>query len=261
MDGFIIGAVPIKKNLQDKIIDEISEVLEDQEIENEKDEAVKLFKQKIRRLEKAAKAGQLDVAEKTGADGGVWLNNLDSLNLGEKEDKKKTSNYPGLNINNTPNIVMPTPIEGYEERIAEMVRKEQKNQEEILKVPNEDNVLKNITSEIDISPAPSDWNENQSGINNKSTSGIQLTQSVARDLISSQNLRNEEGSFDTTKNVPRDMLLSRRGYQLKKLENLKAGYSKKVRFLLLLALSLLLIYSLLSLHHLIYFSCVNLYLI
>ena len=230
MDGFIIGAVPMKKNFQDKIMDEISDVLEDQEIENEKDEAVKLFKQKIRRLEKAAKAGQLDVAEKTGADGGVWLNNLDSLNLREKEEKKKTSNYPGLNINNPPNIVIPSPIEGYEERIAEMVRKEQKNQEEILSTPNEDNVLKYITSEIDLSPPPSDWNENQSGI--KASTGIQLTQSVARDLISSQNIRNEDGSFDTTKNVPRDMLLSRRGYQLKKLENLKAGYSKKVSFAL-----------------------------
>ena len=243
MDGYIIDGVPMRKKIQneDPITEKILEDLEDENVENEKDEAVKLFKQKIRRLEKAAKSGQLDVSEKTEV-GGVWINNLESLNLENKDkkenkddeenkNKNKNMKFPGLNINSNipPNIIIPSPIEGYEDRIAEMVRKEQKNQEEILTVPNEDNVLKYITSEVDKTPAPSDWNDNQSGV--KSTFSIPLTQSVARDISSKQNIKDVEGSLDTAGNVPRGMLLTRRGYQLKKLENLKAGYSKKVIFI------------------------------
>jgi hypothetical protein len=49
--------------------------------DNEVDDAVRAFKQKIRRLEKAAKLGNFDLAEKNEG-GGIWLNNLESLGGG-----------------------------------------------------------------------------------------------------------------------------------------------------------------------------------
>ena len=72
----------MRRDLKNPITEYIpNDDIEDNEVDSEPDEAVRLFKQKIRRLEKAAKSGQLDVADQNEA-GGVWLNNLNSLNQG-----------------------------------------------------------------------------------------------------------------------------------------------------------------------------------
>lgn len=218
----------MKKKVEALNRPEVSDPETCEEDDSETDEAVRLFKQKIRRLEKAAKAGQLDVSEKVEDGGGVWLNNLDSLNnldpkapsITDSERKKIT--FPGLGMN-SPNIVMPPPLEDYESRINELVKKEQKNQEEMLKISNEDNVLMQISSVVDLSQIGSTESITATAVPGPK-SGIRLVQSTARDIAA-------EGSVErkTAENVPREMLLTRRGYQVKKLENSKAGFSKKVR--------------------------------
>lgn len=224
MDGYIIGGVPMKKKAEASNKPETSGAQTDEDDENETDEAVRLFKQKIRRLEKAAKAGQLDVSEKVG-EGGVWLNNLDSLNSldpkvsSTSESEKKKITFPGLGIN-PPNIVIPPPLDGYEARISELLKKEQKIQEEILKISNEDNVLMQISSVVDLSQI--DSTESATVVSGPK-SGIRLAQSTARDIASKDLIEKK-----SAENVPREMLLTRRGYQVKKLENSKAGFSKKV---------------------------------
>lgn len=210
MDGYIIGGVPMSKT---------SASSSNIDADGDTDDAVRLFKQKIKRLEKAAQAGQLDVSEKKD-DGGVWLNNLDSFNVGKEsppvDDEKSKSNFPGLSIS-PPKIVIPPPLEGYEERINDLLRKEQKIQAEMLQLSNEDNVLKQITSVVDLSKPV------EPGSGSQSNSGIKLVQSSARDSASDNG-----ANKSVAVNVPRDMLLSKRGYQVKKLENSKAGYTKKV---------------------------------
>ena len=242
----------MRRDLKNPITEYIpNDDIEDNEVDSEPDEAVRLFKQKIRRLEKAAKSGQLDVADQNEA-GGVWLNNLNSLNQGpgsgpssgiDGKEKKISgsssssgSGIPGLdqlqnNLNG--NIVIPPPLEGYEKRIEEMLKKEQKIQEEILKIQNEDNVLKQITSEVDMtSPATE-----SKIVETENQSGIKLTQSVVRDFITDKNNNKNNADLgpdseeNSTEDLPREMLLTKRGYQVKKLENLKAGFSKKVRFM------------------------------
>jgi hypothetical protein len=223
MDGYIIGGVPMKKKVEASNSPEVLDDQTDEEVDNETDEAVRLFKQKIRRLEKAAKAGQLDVSEQV-EEGGVWLNNLDSLNTLDSKAKsstdseKKKITFPGLGVN-PPNIVIPPPLDGYESRISELLKKEQKIQEEILKISNEDNVLMQISSVVDLSQTDSTESVT-AGSGPKS--GIRLVQSAARDIASDDSVEKK------SENLPREMLLTRRGYQVKKLENSKAGFSKKV---------------------------------
>lgn len=216
----------MKKKVEASNRPDVSDPETDEELDSETDEAVRLFKQKIRRLEKAAKAGQLDVSEKVEDGGGVWLNNLDSLNkLDPKapsitDSERKKTTFPGLGTS-SPNIVMPPPLEDYESRINELVKKEQKNQEEILKISNEDNVLMQISSVADLSQIGS--TESITAIPGPK-SGIRLAQSTARDIAAEDSVEKK-----TAENVPREMLLTRRGYQVKKLENSKAGFSKKVK--------------------------------
>lgn len=224
MDGYIIGAVPMKKKIGTSSNPLASDATTEDDADDQTDEAVRLFKQKIRRLEKAASAGQLDVSEKV-EEGGVWLNNLDSLNsldpkIPSTDSEKKKITFPGLGIN-PPAIVIPPPLEGYESRISELLKKEQKIQEEILKISNEDNVLMQISSVADSSQINS--TENPTSVPGPK-SGIRLAQSAARDIATEDSVEKK-----SLQNGPREMLLTRRGYQVKKLENSKAGFSKKVR--------------------------------
>lgn len=224
MDGYIVGAVSVNKKLKEGSKIDLGDLADDDDTEMEQDEAVKAFKQKIRRLEKAAKAGQLNVAEKTD-DGGVWLNNLDALDLKQEspavaEVEKSKVVFPGLGFGGV-EITIPPPLEGYEERIEEMLKKDLKAQEDMLVTPNEDNVLKQIISVVDLSK--SDSTEGPTSNSGLSSSGIWMSQSKGRDASAENSSESQE-----SQTLPREMLLSRRGYQVKKLENSKAGFAKKV---------------------------------
>lgn len=229
MDGYIVGAVSVNKKSLGGSRNDINDTVDDDDSEMEQDEAVKAFKQKIKRLEKAAKAGQLNVGEKSD-DGGVWLNNLESLDLKQPnppvvEVEKSKVVFPGLGFTNNGEITIPPPLEGYEERIEEMIKRDLKAQEDLLVTPNEDNVLKQIISVVDLSKI--DSTEGPSSTSSvTSSSGIWLSQSKGRDAVSENSSSSSE--FKESQTLPREMLLTRRGYQVKKLENSRAGFTKKV---------------------------------
>ena len=232
MDGYIVGAVSVNKKSQGGSKRDINDTIDDDDSELEQDEAVKAFKQKIKRLEKAAKAGQLNVGEKSD-DGGVWLNNLESLDLTLPSPpvvdvEKSKVVFPGLGFTNNGEITIPPPLEGYEERIEEMIKRDLKAQEDLLVTPNEDNVLKQIISVVDLSKI--DSTEGPSSTSSvTSSSGIWLSQSKGRDALSENSSSSSSSSeFKESQTLPREMLLTRRGYQVKKLENSKAGFTKKV---------------------------------
>lgn len=173
----------------------------------------------------------------------MWVNNLDSLEQNKSSNSKSSDNVqatrekktgityiPGLDKFEPAKIVMPPALEGYEQRIDEMIKREKEIQIEILKLQNEDLVLKKVSAGSTELPTESEINMQEIGSINKTNGlGIKLTQSTARDDISK--IKDQESElFDKDGNsIPRDMLASRRGYQLKKLENSKAGFIKKVR--------------------------------
>ena len=136
------------------------------------------------------------------------------------EVEKSKVVFPGLGFGGV-EITIPPPLEGYEERIEEMLKKDLKAQEDMLVTPNEDNVLKQIISVVDLSK--SDSTEGPTSNSGLSSSGIWMSQSKGRDASAENSSESQE-----SQTLPREMLLSRRGYQVKKLENSKAGFAKKV---------------------------------
>ena len=221
MDGYITQANPMKKP-KDEDSATFLEEIEDEEANSEKDETVRLFKQKIRQLEKAVKAGQLDIGEQQNESGGVWVNNLNSVGSkrgkvispvdegegegkGEVKELKRltTSALPLGGRGRGPDIVMPAPLAGYEESQEALIEQEKKMYN------NEDNVLQQITSKVDLS-APSS-----------------PSSSSAREEMDSE-VKPTDPASESVESPTRVMLNHQRGYQMKKIENMQAGYRKKV---------------------------------
>lgn len=211
-------------------------------------------------MEKAAKLGSFDLADKNEPEG-IWLNNLESLGGGNitQENIAKSTGEQQRDQNSVENkgnkegmfsggnIVIGAPIEGYEERIQEMIKgKKEVNLEPAL---NEDNVLKDLSEAISTGDGNVNinMNDNLNSVESEAirqSQGIKLTQSVARDNVTEQSLMNGNENMDSPDSLTeiagaatktpnqqsnaREMLISYRGYQLKKIENSKAGYMKKV---------------------------------
>jgi hypothetical protein len=170
------------------------------------DEAVRVFKEKIRRLELAARAGKLDSAASDDSRG-IWINGLSATKGRGSDAAEGAAGVPGGKI------VIPPPLEGYEERIAAM----QKADEDagVAPVGGADGV---------------DSHEEPDGAAAAAAAalevdlGIPLMQTVkperpADDILASAGFEYQ---------APRDLLTSRRGYQMKRLENMEASVRRKV---------------------------------
>ena len=228
MDGYIMGVKQLTPTKSDGTVEKEGTI-------DDSDEAVRLFKEKIRLLERAAKAGQLDNVD--GQSGGIWLNGLNAVKSMDGSSRSSPSSSSSSSsphdINN--NIVLPPPIEGYEERI-EALRKS--NAEQGIIEPMED-----IETEID---GTTDAKETKlvttidtNDVSTTSTStpsssplnvdlGIPLVQSSSkssRDVSSSDDILTAAGM---DREDPLRMLETKRGYQMKRLENIEAGVTKKL---------------------------------
>lgn len=195
------------------------------------DEAVKLFADKMKRLEQEVQNGRLDVSE---GEGGIWLNGLKSL---PKDDTNVS--LPKDKVDVHISVALPDPIPGFEQRIEELLQSEVEvvTKEEtaidkiVIDVRNEEkavdlfsavSVPRKIFSEDDVLKSSSSSN----GVNATSKSSMQV---VAVPLMISPQRKSLVGSSDDEKDFkPRDMLKSNRGYQMKKLENIKVDLQKKV---------------------------------
>ena len=232
MDGYIMGvkqATPVKRdgtsnegNSAD--VDAITAVVDNA------DEAVQLFKEKIRLLERAAKAGQLDSVD--GQSGGIWLNGLSATK--PAGGSSRSSPHDEASADNSNNIVLPPPIEGYEERI-EALRKA--NAEKGIIEPMEES-----ETETDAATVSTDTSETKlvttSDQDVVPTTQTPLNVDLGIPLVQSSSKSQRDGSSTASDDIltaagmdredPVRMLSTKRGYQMKRLENIEAGVTKKL---------------------------------
>ena len=205
-------------------------------VEVDGDDAVGLFKEKIHRLEVAAKEGKLDGVERNETGGGVWLNGLTAM----KPGVVRVGGVGGAGEGGmTPggNIVLPPPVEGYEERI-EALRKAEI--EAGVLVPDEggfggeggeggEGGAPSGTAESATADATSTTTSTATGAD--SSAGRQVDWSIPLMQSATSKLRSQDDILTSAGMdylAPSDMLASKRGYQVKRLENIQAGVSKKI---------------------------------
>ena len=228
MDGYIMG---VKQVPQTKSDGTSNDGVDTTGLDNG-DEAVRLFKDKIRLLERAAKAGQLDNVD--GQGGGIWLNGLSATKSTTEGSSRSSAPHDESTVPSPPainnNIVLPPPIEGYEERIEALRRS---NAEQGIVDPMEESETDNeassttetsetklvINTDQDIAPTQPPPLNVDLGIPLVQSSSKSQLDSATDDILTAAGMDRED---------PMRMLSTRRGYQMKRLENIEAGVTKKI---------------------------------
>jgi hypothetical protein len=168
---------------------------------NRDDTTVARFAEKIARLEEEVKHGQVDVA-----DGGVWLNGLQSLS------KNVTD--------------LPKPIPGYEDRIRVLLKADGERSDDVGEAVD--------AADLNVSTSTSGV-----GLDNEIHTMFSLSdvlqdskRSVATVVTSASTSSSSPESSQTqeAEGSPNYMLKTHRGFQMKRLENIILDIQKKVSF-------------------------------
>ena len=205
MDGYIMG---VKKAARPAGAEAGSEAGADGEAAvSDSDEAVRVFKEKIRRLEVAARAGKLDGAQGDGTPG-IWINGLTATKgRGESGSGEGEASVPGGS-----KIVIPPPLEGYEERIAALRK-----------------------ADVDAGVAAAEDDVPDGHLEPEAAAGVAAAAALEVDLgiPLMQTVKPARPADDILASAgfeylaPRELLSNRRGYQMKRIENMEASVRRK----------------------------------
>lgn len=193
---------------------------------SDSDTAVKLFTERIRQMENAVKDGNLKLPVDDVSSGGIWINGLKTMdggndtnnvtidaNVNAKESNDHDILYKLHDMELT-DIDLSSPVEGFEERIATL----QANG--ILPLDESDEFLENSdrSSKLDRDIAHAD--------------SADIKSEYYSSHLSSSSDKNQLESDENSDILSASSLLStRRGYQIKLLENMKKEIQQKVRSL------------------------------